>query len=203
MQKIDAICSPVILEQWFSTFLFLPCNWLEPPFPATTTEGGGWSYILPCRRIWNKPVVISEPQGKDRVIAKQRKLCLTSNKWFMSLLSKRQQTSVSKKGCWCWISIFDATQKIICSAIVLNKYQNFIASWSTFINLKVAVFPLPPAPDYFRNQCGCSVSSPGAGFCKMVISFHALSTITTNTHIQQQWPKSAMKSFNTMFACNT
>lgn len=38
----------------------------------------------------------------------------------------------------------DATQKMICSGTVLNEVQNFIASWSTFINL-IGSFP-PPAP---------------------------------------------------------
>lgn len=132
-------------------------GWNSPSQPLQWKEQGDPN--VPCRRIWNKPVMISEPQGKGRVTAKRRKLCLTSTKWFMSLLSKSQRTSVSKEGCWCWISIFDATQKMICSGIVLNKIQNFIASWSTFINL-IGSFP-PPAPqDYFRNQCACSVSSP-------------------------------------------
>lgn len=188
---MDAICSPVIPEQWFSSFLFLPHKWLELPFPAPTMERAEWSYILSCRRIWNKPVTFSEPQGKGRVIARQRKLCLTSDKWFMFSLSKSQQTSVSKKGCWCWISISDTTQKKICSRTVLNKIQNCIASW-----VLLAVFPFPPPKITLEISVPAQYFVWEAGFCKMFVSFHSLSTITVSPHKQQQWPKPAMKIFN-------
>lgn len=193
-KKIDAICSPVILEQWFSAFLFLHCHCLEFPFPATTMDGAERAYILPCRRVRNKPVMISEThiEGGER---KQRKLYLTWNKLFVSLLSKSQETSVSKKGCRCWISVCDTMKKVICSGMVLNRLQNFIALWSTIMNL-IGSCPPPIPQDYFRNPCAFSEFSLESWILCLNLNqffpFMVWAPSLQSAHIQQEWPKLSM-----------
>lgn len=129
-------------------FLFLHCHWQKFPFPATTMEGAEWAYILPCRRIWNKLVTISETRGEGKE-RKQSKLCLASN--IISVFTKQKPTNFSVRETLLVLN-FTIVKKVICSGIVLNRIQSFIASWSTFMNL-IGSFPPPSPQDYFRNPC--------------------------------------------------
>lgn len=155
---MGVICFPVILEQWFSALLLQPPSRLELPAPVTAMEGAQRCYVLPCRRICSKPVMSSEPQSKGRVTSRQQKALLDC-KQMIRVFTKQKPPKFSVKGCWCWTSIFEATQQM-CSGAVSNKIHNFYCLVK-YLNQPIwQCSPSRPLQDYFRNHCASSASFP-------------------------------------------